>query len=288
MPKKPRMITLLSDFGCDSVYVAQMKAVILRETPEVRLVDLSHSIEPQNILHGAIALSETVPFFASETIHLAVVDPGVGTERKLLALKLRWSRGNELHYVLAPDNGLASLLCDSAEEMEGVFLTNRKYWRCGDDSQAEISHTFHGRDILAPVAAALARGVPLEELGDKLTEIVTLDVPKSRVFADRIEGRILIADSFGNLMTNVVEPVFFETGREYRFETEHGVHRCRFVATYAHEAPGTCVLLFGSSSRLEIAIVNGSARERLHLEPGTDFVITAFLPHFSNAHSKKS
>ncbi len=281
------MITLLSDFGGDSPYVAQMKGSILRIAPGTTIVDLTHSVPPGEILIGAIQLRETALAFPEGTIHLAVVDPGVGTDRRLLAAQIRVvspvSQQPETHYLICPDNGLATLFFENALEIEAVFLADPKYWL------PKISRTFHGRDILGPVAAHLAAGVPLANFGPPVplektsgrTAVVRIAIPEPSLFPDRIEGRVLYVDSFGNLITNLsLESLAgLAAGREKTFlvqshEPEAGPVVARWVKTYGEAVPGEIVLLNGSSDRLEIAVVQGNAAARTGLRGGGRFSIS--------------
>ncbi len=252
----PATITLTTDFGIGSPYVAQMKAVILGIVPDVQLVDITHAVQPQSVLHGALILDETIHHFPSGTIHVAVVDPGVGTDRAILLAELGdW-------YFIAPDNGLWTLLEKRLEIGRVVKLTNSKYLA------GQVSSTFHGRDIMAPVAAHLAGGVPIDSLGPPATISTCVAWPTPRQSADSIAGQLIAADSFGNLISNItLEDLPFEwlTGGGIELETSPR-RRVRFVATYGEASPGELVALLGSSGRLEIAKVNGSAAEALGID----------------------
>src|SRR5262245_7189304 len=185
------LLTLITDFGTASPYVAAMKGVILGINPAARLVDISHDVPPQDIRHGAVLLAEATTWFPAGAIHVAVVDPGVGTERRLI-----YARIGDQQY-LAPDNGLLSLLAARVRPTRIVELSNAEHWL------PEVSNTFHGRDILAPVAAQLSLGLEPERLGPALAQIRTLDWQEPIVTANRIEGAVRWIDRFGNLITNV-------------------------------------------------------------------------------------
>src|SRR5262245_50189044 len=185
------MITLTTDFGTGSPYVAAMKGVMLGINPEARFVDISHDVGAQDVRYGAVLLAESTIWFPEGTTDVAVVDPGVGTERRLI-----YARIGDQHY-LAPDNGLLSLLAKRSRPTRLIELGNAEYW------MPEVSHTFHGRDILAPVAAQLSLGLEPERLGPALAQIRTLDWQEPIVTANRIEGAVRWIDRFGNLITNV-------------------------------------------------------------------------------------
>jgi len=185
------IITLLTDFGPDSPYVASLKGVILSLQPEAVLVDLSHSIRPQEVRQAAWVLAEAAPCFPPDTIHVAVVDPGVGTCRAIVYAAMAGQ-----HFI-APDNGLLSLLADRHRPTRLVRLDNPAFWR------AEVSRTFHGRDIMAPVAAHLSRGVGADRLGSPQESLVRIDWPQPRQEAHRTVGQVVWIDSFGNLITNL-------------------------------------------------------------------------------------
>ncbi|MEX0824828.1 MAG: SAM-dependent chlorinase/fluorinase [Pirellulaceae bacterium] len=233
------MITLTTDFGVSSPYVAQMKGVLLTKHPFAQLVDITHAVPAQHVLAGAIFLQEATAWFPPAAIHIGVVDPGVGTERPVIAA--RTSRG----YVVGPDNGLFSLL----DLHDVVRLDRAEFWN------ARVSSTFHGRDIMAPVAAALGSGVPLDDLGTRTSSWQQIALPAPQIGSSEIIGEILFADSFGNLMTNICEKDLDAPPAEVQFAGE----TFRFVQTYGQAEPGQPVVLIGSSGRLELAIVNGNA-----------------------------
>ncbi len=196
---QPGMVTLLSDFGLQDVYVGVIKGVIAQINPDLQVIDLTHQIPPQNIAAGRFCLMNAAPYFPAGTVHLAVVDPGVGTARRAIALQLPQG------YFVGPDNGLFSGVLSLAAtepdaEIIAVELTNSNYWR-----SPQPSTTFHGRDIFAPVAAHLACGIPLECLGDPINPatLVQLSLPDCTVTDGEIEGSIQYIDQFGNLITNI-------------------------------------------------------------------------------------
>lgn len=250
------LITLTTDFQPGSPYIAQMKGVLYSRVPDVRIVDVTHAVPPQNILFGAFALADTVPYFPAGTIHIAVVDPGVGSERELVCIRLGKSP-EQAQTVLCPNNGLVSVLTRKFPVLSVNLIQNPSLF------PENPSATFHGRDILAPVAAALALGVPVSEVGDAVgTErLVHLSIPEPEKTPEGWRGHVLFADSFGNLMTNltrelVPNPIFVTAGMK----------TFRFVRTYAEASADSLVALFGSQGRLELAVVNGNAQEILGLQ----------------------
>ncbi|MCX7609014.1 MAG: SAM-dependent chlorinase/fluorinase [Anaerolineales bacterium] len=245
------IITLTTDFGLKDSFVGTMKGVILSICPTAQLVDLTHEIPPQNILAGGLALWRAFPYFPAGTVHIAVVDPGVGTSRRPLAVRL----GGQ--YLVGPDNGLFTSLYEEAEgrgwSIEIVHLTNKSYFL------PEISRTFHGRDIFSPVAAHLANGVPLTEFGPPVPDPVRLSLPKPERLPYGWRAQVIGVDHFGNLTTNLPAAVLFAPKQTIvrlgRFEIR-GVS-----ATYGEHAPGELIALIDSENRLEIALVNGNAAQ---------------------------
>src|SRR5687768_15648786 len=185
------LITLTTDFGNGSPYVAQVKGAILSVGREVDLVDITHGVAPQNVREGAVVLADATPRFPAGTIHVAVVDPGVGTKRRLVYAEISQQR------YLAPDNGLLTLLARRWPPTRILSLENRRYWA------PQPSSTFHGRDILAPVAAHLACGIDPADLGPPTDSLLLLDVPDPIRAPGSVCGEVQYVDSFGNLITNI-------------------------------------------------------------------------------------
>ena len=249
-------ITFLTDFGTDAPYVAQMKGAALSIAPHVRLVDLSHAVPPQSVRLGAIVLADSVPWFPPGTIHVAVVDPGVGTDRPILAAEIGTWR------FVAPDNGLWSLLTERFPVHRVVRLIESSYWN------RPVSPTFHGRDIMAPVAAYWASGTPIEAFGPPAVVECSLAWPFPEVHDDRIVGQVIAADSFGNLVTNITQSELAKLGESpgERHVVVGDDSVLRLVTTYGEAAPDELVALVGSSGRLELAVVGGSAAGRLGVD----------------------
>jgi S-adenosylmethionine hydrolase len=247
-----KIITLLSDFGLKDTYVAEMKGVILGIAPDVRLVDLTHEVPAQDVLTGAYLLRRTVQAFPAGTIHLAVVDPGVGSKRRPLLIEAGAS------FLVGPDNGLlleaATLL---GEEPRAFMLQNAEYQR------TNISAVFHGRDIFAPAAAYLALGVPVEKFGPAVDDPVWLPRPSLQQSQESIEGEVLLSDRFGNLITSIPKEAIPKPIAE-NFELSVGGVVIRGLRqSYSEVSPGVLLVLIGSSGFLEISVRQGSAEARL-------------------------
>jgi S-adenosylmethionine hydrolase len=253
------VITLLTDFGLRDGYPGVMKGVIWKIAPEVQIADISHSISPQNILQGALALERTASFFPPGTIHVAVVDPGVGTERRPIAMRL----GE--HYFVGPDNGLFTKVLEHAEargtSIQIVHLDNRKYWL------AEISRVFHGRDIFAPVAAHLALGTPLEQMGTPIHDPVRLQISRPRpITGGGWRGQVIEVDTFGNLSTDIEQGDLSTLGDvSVRIA---GKQIDGLVNTFGDRPIGSLIALFGTSHDLVISVVNGDAAHTLGVKVG--------------------
>ncbi|HEX4142072.1 MAG TPA: SAM-dependent chlorinase/fluorinase [Pirellulales bacterium] len=255
---KPFLITLTTDFGPSSPYVAAMKGVILSLNPYAQMVDLSHAVPAQDIRHAAIVLDEVTPWFPPDTIHVAVVDPGVGGERKIV-----YARIGQQQY-LAPDNGLLSRLARRASPSTIIHVAKAQYWLPG------VSATFHGRDIFAPVAAHLSLGLAPEALGPRQAELVTLDWVEAVVTRGKIEGKIELIDSFGNLVSNITADQLADVPRGEEVTVECDEHQTQGIfRTYADQPEMTLIALIGSSGKLELAIVGESAAIMLGVRAGT-------------------
>ena len=247
------IITLLTDFGLRDHFVSAMKGVILSLNPDLTLVDISHLIPPQDIFSGAFTLGQVCFIFPPGTIHLAVVDPGVGTARKVLAV----SAGG--HYFVAPDNGILTYALEAADEYVAYEVTADHYFR------KPVSATFHGRDIFAPVAAWISRGIPLNQIGPTVANPVRLKIPELKKVRDAlIQGTVLAVDQFGNLITNLKPgdlPRSFKIVAGQREITS-------LRNTYGEGEPGELFVVAGSTGYLEIAMKNGSAAAALNLKSG--------------------
>jgi S-adenosylmethionine hydrolase len=278
MESRQPIITLITDFGTTDGYVGAMKGVLLNTCPQASLVDITHSILPQDIYHAAFTLLNATLFFPPETIHLVVVDPGVGSARQGLAVRV-----DRMYYV-APDNGILSLVTRGRSVEAAVSLDNPDYHRSG----GEVSSTFHGRDIFAPAAAHLAAGVPLDHLGSPVTDWVTLPFPSPYLRSpDVLVGEVLYLDHFGNAISNL--GVLRWGDRKLNFAPPgdaeglpsslscDAVIECRghslgLFRTYGDVQPGTPLAVIGSGGFLEIAVRDGSAGVDLGIRPGDQVV----------------
>ena len=244
-------LTLTTDFGTKDGFVGMMKGVIWKICPDVQIADISHEISPQNVLEGALTLRRAYPFFASGTVHVAVIDPGVGTHRRPLAARIG------AHYFVAPDNGLLTPIIEDAEKnhwpLEIVHTLNDKYFL------PEVSRTFHGRDVFAPLGAHIANGVPLSDLGPSLIDPIRLAVPHPQKTVTGWRAHVMSVDIFGNLATDLPASALVPSSAvsfNLRGWDIHGL-----VASYGHKKPGDLVALVNSENQVEIAVVNGSAAQ---------------------------
>ncbi|MEM6533880.1 MAG: SAM-dependent chlorinase/fluorinase [Myxococcota bacterium] len=230
------VLALSTDFGADSTYVAQMKGVVLSRLPDARIIDVSHSLPAHNVRAAEILLRSVAFAFPLGTVHVVVVDPGVGTQRKPIALTVRGMT------FVGPDNGVFGRLL-SMDGAEAVWLDKEHVF------QSPVAPTFHGRDIFAPVAAELAGGCGLEEVGSPVGETVASTLPEPDVDGAVSSGEVLSADRFGNLTTNIHCP----HGARYRVSLEGRSQPLPWVSTYGEVEPGTLVALVGSDGFLELA-----------------------------------
>lgn len=247
-----RVITLLTDFGLEDGYVAAMKGVIAGVAPEARVVDVTHLVPPQDVAFARFRLLTVAPFFPPGTIHLVVVDPGVGTARRAVAIQCR--SGSCL---VGPDNGVLTAALEADPPLRAVELTDVRFWRT-----ASPSSTFHGRDLFAPVAAHLARGVPLEVLGQPLAteRLVTLELLPLRTLPSGAEGAVQAVDRFGNLISNV-PGALLPDGSAWR--TSIAGRTLPGARTYGEVPPGEGLALVGSHGFVEVAVNRGDARRAL-------------------------
>jgi hypothetical protein len=258
-----RIITLTTDFGLSDAYVGVMKGVILRIAPQATIVDICHDIAAQDVLAAGFLLAGAYSYFTEGTIHVAVVDPGVGTSRRAIAIK------DGGYIFVGPDNGIFSfILCAPASAaLQAVHLTNRDYWL------AAPSATFHGRDIFAPVAAHLAAGVPLAALGTEVAvdDLVRLPLPRSERRGDVIYGEVVHVDHFGNLVSNITATSLHDP---HALLVEiAGVRISGLSPSYAAGEAGQPMALIGSTGYLEIAVPGGSAARVLMAGKGTPVAV---------------
>lgn len=252
------VVTLTTDFGIRDGFVGILKGVIYGIAPEVNIVDISHGVAPQDIREGAFILWRAASFFPTGTVHVYVVDPGVGTKRRPLAARL-----GEYFYV-GPDNGLLTPLIEDAERtkqvIEFVHLDRPKYWL------PKVSRTFHGRDIFAPVAAHLANGVPLSELGTPFDDPLHMELSYPEKTDWGWIAHITVIDTFGNLTTDL--PYSALRGRTDVLFRLRGAEVEGNVEAYGHKQSGELVAVVDSEDYIEIALVNGSAAQKLGAKVG--------------------
>ena len=270
-------IVLTTDFGLSDPFAGVLKGVILGINPRATIIDLTHQIQPQNVNQGAFVLGTSHRFFPAGSIHVAVVDPEVGTSRQALLLITPHSS------YLAPDNGVLSyVMADYLEhpptqggriavppELKVYGLTDSRYWL------NPVSNTFHGRDIFAPVAAHLSLGVAPEALGDSVSELAWLPAPQPAIESDRIRGEVIHVDRFGNLVTNIPEGALPESGMlNVEIKTRCIVGLSRTYHDPDRHSQSDLVALVGSQGFLEIALPSGSAALALQAEVGAPVQVT--------------
>jgi S-adenosylmethionine hydrolase len=250
------LITLTTDFSDASPYVAAMKGVILGINPTARLLDLSHQIPPQDIRHAAFFLRSALPYFPPEALHVVVVDPGVGTERAILYVEVNGQR------LLVPDNGCWTLLTGS-DRASVRRVTASQFFR------PVVSNTFHGRDIFAPVAAHLSRGMDPKELGPAVNDWVRLEMPSPHVGKRSVSGEIVFVDHFGNLITNIPGELVTAAPKMLKIGRRKLRRGFRWVKSYGEAGAGSLVVLVSSDSHIEVAVTQGNASRKLRASVGT-------------------
>lgn len=276
MKPTPPIITLLTDFGENDSYVGAMKGVLLSILPDARLVDISHQVSPQDVQQAAGIISAVYKYYPQHTVHLIVVDPGVGTTRRPIAVQT--DRGR----FVAPDNGVLTHVLRKANSWEAVALENPDYWL------AEPSQTFHGRDIFSPVAAHLAAGIALSDLGPAIDDLETIQIPPLAEVPGGVKGEVVRIDHFGNVLTNIQsliwiddtmlefkppderltlpDPISFAASAArvtFSWRTLDGIRR-----TYGEAHTGDTLALVGSSGELEVSVNQGNAADKLAIQVG--------------------
>jgi hypothetical protein len=256
------ILTLTSDFGLSDHYVAAMKGVILGICPPARIVDISHGVSPFEIAEGAYLIAQAYPCFPRKTVHVVVVDPGVGTARRPMLLEAAGQ------YFVGPDNGVLSMIY-SREKHKVRLISNDRYFR------QPVSRTFHGRDIFAPVAAHLAAGVPPSRMGKLILDYLRPSFEKPQRTGKRTwTGRILRIDRFGNIITNFQVSDFPDLDRK-NFSLEIGPRQVGVMAhNYAECGAGELFVIAGSSGYLEISVSQGSAARAIGCETGAPAELT--------------
>jgi S-adenosylmethionine hydrolase len=255
------MITLTSDFGLKDPYVAEMKGVILSINPNATLIDVTHEIQKFNVRMGAFVLASAAPYFPKGTVHLAVVDPGVGTKRHAIVIQTKQG------YVVGPDNGVLVLAAQN-QGIEHIYeLANPKYMR------SEVSSTFHGRDIFAPAAAHLDNGIDPSEFGPELTDAVKPEFARVKQSNGSFLGEVLYIDGFGNVITNIHQSQI-PTAEKAEVQLPNTQIKIRFAKTYAQAKPEEAIALIGSRGFMEIALNQTSAAEKFRVKTGDKIAVS--------------
>ena len=251
------VIALLTDFGTRDHYAGTMKGVMIGICPDATLVDISHNVPPHDVMAGALELAASYRYFPPGTIFLAVVDPGVGSSRRGIAME-----AGDYRFV-APDNGVLTPIADAHQPKRIVELSERRYAR------PTVSRTFEGRDRFAPAAAWLAKGVELAALGRPVAGFHKLELPQPEIANGEVAGCVLRVDRFGNLITNIDRRAIEKLAGDGAVEIQIGSHQVpTLVSTYADVPSGEICALFGSTDHVEIAIHGGSASIQLGLQRG--------------------
>lgn len=263
------VITLTTDYGSRDAFTASIKGVLLKVNPQVQIVDVSNEVAPQDIWEAAFTLKSAYTYFPKGTIHLAVVDPGVGSGRRPIIVV------TESYYFVGPDNGLFSLIYQEAERLRVHHITSTHYF------QPSPGPTFHGRDVFAPVAAWLSKGIPSGNFGEEITDFVKLNVPVPKKSATGIDGHVVHIDRFGNVITNITFKDIRALLPEGEGTTALGVSVAgkeirglkRF---YAEATAGEAGAIINSSGYLEIFVYKQNARTALSIKRGD--VVRLMLP----------
>jgi S-adenosyl-L-methionine hydrolase (adenosine-forming) len=258
------IITLTTDFGLADPFVGMMKGVILGIAPDVQVVDVTHEIRSYDILDAAFIIAGSYRYFPRGTVHVVVVDPGVGSERRPMAATANG------HIFVAPDNGVLSLVLETdrvTPNIPAYHITNRSLFR------EPVSRTFHGRDIFAPVAAHLAQGTPVESVGPHIADCVRGPVSAPRHQGHGLVGTVLRVDKFGNIITNFRRD---DLGDRFSIQVA-GVSIGRLCGTFSEAKPGEFVAIEGSTGFIELVLNQGSAAERLKVESGAEIELATGL-----------
>jgi len=262
---RPPIVTLTTDFGIQDHFIGTIKGVILENVPDVRFVDISHAVQPFDIFDGALTIAQAYSYFPSGTVHLVVVDPGVGTERRPIVVS------TEKYTFVGPDNGVFSLIYDREERLSVRHITADHYFL------QPVSNTFHARDIFAPITSYLAKGVDLDRMGEEVSDFVRFAAPRPKALDEHtLRGVVLKVDRFGNLITNITPqdaPMLFQA-QPAGFKIVVGTKEITQVhSAYAEGGPGEVFGLLGSMGYLEIATNRGSAAKLVEAGKGSEVKI---------------
>ena len=257
------IITLTTDYGTSDHLVGVMKGVILSINPEVNVVDITHNVLAHDLLDGALTIGQAYKYFPPKTIHIVVVDPGVGTERRPILV------AGDQHYFVAPDNGVLSSVYDQTEALYAWNIISEHYFR------QPVSKTFHGRDIFAPVAAWLSKSWQTAAFGESITNFMRFAIPKPKAAGNTVKGIVLRVDQFGNLVTNLTAtevPAFVSTDGKFTIRAGNAAIT-KVVPTFAQGPAGEAVGVIGSSGYLEISVNKASAARTLSLGRGAEVTV---------------
>jgi len=261
-----RMVTFTTDFGLTDHYVGTMKAVIYSINPSAHIVDICNSVQSYDILDGAITIAQAYHYFPSETLHLVVVDPGVGSSRRPLLVT------GDRHIFLAPDNGVLSFVYEREERISVRHITSEHYFL------QPVSQTFHGRDVFAAIAGWMSKGVETEKFGDEITDYVRFAAPKPKPMGDHaFKGIVLKVDKFGNLITNIREqdaPQLFQTETPAFRLVVGKAEITKLKTAYAQGTPGEVFAIVGSMGYLEVATNRGMAARVCGADKGSEVGLT--------------
>ncbi|MGB6483758.1 MAG: SAM-dependent chlorinase/fluorinase [Candidatus Acidiferrales bacterium] len=256
------IITLTTDFGSADSLVGSMKGVILSIQPDAEIVDITHKVLPYDLLDGALAIGQAYRFFPPRTIHIVVVDPGVGTERRPVLA----TAGQ--HYFVAPDNGVLSMVYQREESLAVRHITAEHYFL------QPVSNTFHGRDIFSPVAAWLSKNGQSVAFGEEITDFVRFALPKPKAAGNGVKGIVLRADNFGNLLTNFTPEDLPQVLAGSNFKMRVGTTEISHLAeTFGNGGPNEPILVLGSSGFFEVAVNRGSAAKTTGASRGAEVTV---------------
>jgi len=260
------LIVLLTDFGHKDPYVGVMKGVIKSINPFAEIIDLTHEVRRQDVYQAAIILYVTMHYFPRNTIFVSVVDPGVGSSRRALLIKTK------NYFFIGPDNGSLYPAATTDGIISVYDISNSKY------RLYRVSHTFHGRDIFAPIAAWLSLGIPPEVLGEKIPveNIVKINISGPEIAKDKIIGKAIYIDIFGNIMTNIKEELLankIKHGSELHVKTNDKTITCKYVPSFSHVKTGETACYINSWGYFEIAINKGNAAEKYNIKIGDKITI---------------
>jgi S-adenosylmethionine hydrolase len=264
MARRP-IITLLTDFGSSDYYIGAMKGVILNINPEAEIVDITHDLIPYDILDAAFMIAQVYSYYPPRTVHVVVVDPSVGTQRRPILVS------GDQHYFIAPDNGVLSFIYPQQEKLTVREISSEHYFH------TPISQTFHGRDIFAPSAAYLSKGLETVQVGEEITDYVRLQIPKPQPLTEKtFKGMVLKIDHFGNAITNIARadvPALFEEQTPAFKVKVGGKEVAKLVRAYAEGPQNEVFAILGSSGYLELATNRGGAAKLLGISRGAELAL---------------